>query len=393
MVPLVEVLELQRRWVKLEPLETYREIGIRSFGKGIFHKAPINGSTLGNKRVLRIEPGDLVFNNVFAWEGAVAVAGPDEAGMIGSHRFVTYTVNARKAVPEFLRLFFTTKAGLEILGKASPGSAGRNKTLGLDRFISYSIPLPPLSEQQKIVEWVDAVATRIKEASELRNRANSLIDVVLQARRETLFLNLERSNGIPLGQIADCRLGKMLSGNQTDHESGTPYLRNANIQWDRLDLSSVNRMEVSEKDREELSLREGDILICEGGDIGKCAIWNNELSGCIFQKALHRVRVDRKLVRPRYLLHQLVWLAKRGDFTGVKTQTTIAHLTGVVLKRIQVQLPSIHLQDQIVGQLDGLKRHLEQCRSVSNQLTSEMKSLFPAVLHEVFQGSHDEYSG
>src|SRR5205807_2085061 len=111
----------------------YREIGIRSFGKGIFHKAPIQGSALGSKRVLRIEPGDLVFNNVFAWEGAVAVAGPEEAGMIGSHRFVTYTVNPGKATAAFLQLFFKTNTGREILLKASPGSAGRNKTLGLDR--------------------------------------------------------------------------------------------------------------------------------------------------------------------------------------------------------------------------------------------------------------------
>lgn len=66
MVPLAEILQLQRRWIRLQPTETYREIGIRSFGNGIFHKAPVLGSILGDKRVLSIAPGDLVFNNVFA---------------------------------------------------------------------------------------------------------------------------------------------------------------------------------------------------------------------------------------------------------------------------------------------------------------------------------------
>ena len=42
------------------------------------------------KRVFRIEPGDLVISNVFAWEGAIAVASDDEAGTIGSHRFMTF---------------------------------------------------------------------------------------------------------------------------------------------------------------------------------------------------------------------------------------------------------------------------------------------------------------
>ena len=100
-----EVLQLQRRWITLHPTETYRQIGIRSFGRGIFHKAPVQGSALGNKRVLRIEPGDLVFNNVFAWEGAVGVAGKEETGKIGSHRFVTYTVNQTRSTSEYLKLY------------------------------------------------------------------------------------------------------------------------------------------------------------------------------------------------------------------------------------------------------------------------------------------------
>jgi type I restriction enzyme S subunit len=167
-VPLGEVLQLQRRWIKVQPTETYREIGIRSFGNGIFHKAPVEGGTLGDKRVLRVEPGDLVFNNVFAWEGAVAVAGPQEAGMIGSHRFITYTVDSTKASAEYIRLFFTTEDGLGILRKASPGSAGRNKTLGLERFASNSIPLPPLNEQMRLLARIDELAGKIHEARHLR---------------------------------------------------------------------------------------------------------------------------------------------------------------------------------------------------------------------------------
>ena len=196
MVPLGEVLQLQRRWIKLHPTETYREIGIRSFGKGIFHKAPIAGITLGNKRVLRIEPGDLVFNNVFAWEGAVAVAGPEEVGMIGSHRFVTYTVNPTKSTAEFLRLFFKTPDGLELLMKASPGSAGRNKTLGLDRFISQSIPLPPLAEQRRVVARVEELAARIHEARTLRQQAFDEAVAFSHSVIEATYLRLCESFGI-----------------------------------------------------------------------------------------------------------------------------------------------------------------------------------------------------
>jgi type I restriction enzyme S subunit len=51
MVKLQEVLSLQRRWIKPSPTEMYQEIGIRSYGKGIFHKQPLSGLSLGDKRV------------------------------------------------------------------------------------------------------------------------------------------------------------------------------------------------------------------------------------------------------------------------------------------------------------------------------------------------------
>lgn len=199
LVPLGEILELQRRWVKVDPFATYEEIGVRCFGKGIFHKPAIDGMILGNKRVLSIEPDDLVFNNVFAWEGAVAVAGPEENGKIGSHRFVTYTVNPELATPQFLQLYFTTEGGLNVLRKASPGSAGRNKTLGLERFISQSIPLPPRPEQLAIVEWINAVATRIEKAQDEVTATTTQFDNLLMSAFNELASCVPRR---PLEEVA-----------------------------------------------------------------------------------------------------------------------------------------------------------------------------------------------
>jgi hypothetical protein len=65
--------------------ELYREIGVRSHGKGIFHKEPVTGESLGNKRVYRVVPGCLTLNIVFAWERALAITTEREAGMIASH--------------------------------------------------------------------------------------------------------------------------------------------------------------------------------------------------------------------------------------------------------------------------------------------------------------------
>lgn len=167
MVPLGEVLKLQRRWLRPESATDYVEIGVRSYGNGIFHKTPVSGASLGNKRVLRIEPGDIVFMNVFAWEGAVAVAGKDESGKIGSHRFATYTPIGDRADVQFLNLFFKTEAGRELLGRISPGSALRNRTMSLSAFAEQPVPLPPLSEQRRIVARVEALIERRARVQQL----------------------------------------------------------------------------------------------------------------------------------------------------------------------------------------------------------------------------------
>lgn len=128
---------------------TYREIGIRSHGKGIFHKEPISGKAIGDKRVFWVVQEALVLNIVFAWEQAVAVTSPAENGMIASHRFPMYSARPNKADVHFIRYFFLSNKGKELLGIASPGGAGRNKTLGKKDFENLEFLLPSMVDEQK----------------------------------------------------------------------------------------------------------------------------------------------------------------------------------------------------------------------------------------------------
>jgi type I restriction enzyme, S subunit len=147
--PFGEVASLVRRAVKTAPSSQYGEMGIRSFGKGSFAKPVITGAQLGTKRVYRIRAGDLVFMNVFAWEGAIAVAQPDDDERVGSHRFLTHEINPDLATPEFLCFHFLTPQGLDAIGAASPGSAGRNRTLGIDKLAQIEVPVPVIEVQRR----------------------------------------------------------------------------------------------------------------------------------------------------------------------------------------------------------------------------------------------------
>lgn len=182
MVPLGEVAELVRRPVEVDIDGLYPELGVRSFGRGTFHKPPLTGADAGSKRLFRIETGDLVFNIVFAWEGAVAVAGPDDNGRFGSHRFLTFVPDPKRADAGFIKAWFSTPAGLEVLGRASPGGAGRNRTLGIEAASRMPVPLPPLDVQRWIVARLDAVEARIGRIKRLHSEIGSdLSDFVTSA--------------------------------------------------------------------------------------------------------------------------------------------------------------------------------------------------------------------
>lgn len=161
-----ECLSRVERPVEVKPNELYTQIGIRSHGKGIFYKEPVTGSALGNKAVFWIEPDCFIVNIVFAWEQAIGKTTQSEVGMIGSHRFPMYRpVNDRVDI-DYLISYFLTKRGTDILEAASPGGAGRNKTLGQERFLKSKIVLPPIEEQQKIA----AILTTQDRVIELKEK-------------------------------------------------------------------------------------------------------------------------------------------------------------------------------------------------------------------------------
>lgn len=150
--PLGEVASLIRRKIDTQPDEKYEEMGVRSFGRGTFNKPVLTGRQIGNKRIYSIHSGDLVFNNVFSWEGAIAVAQLEDHGKVGSHRFITYVPHTSEATSDFLCQHFLSEKGLEDIGSASPGSAGRNRTLGLKKLDKIQVPVPAYEKQEKFEE-------------------------------------------------------------------------------------------------------------------------------------------------------------------------------------------------------------------------------------------------
>jgi type I restriction enzyme, S subunit len=182
-MPMNEVAPLVRRVVEVDALGTYPEVGVRSFGRGTFHKPSLTGLEVGGKRLFRIQSGDLIFSNVFAWEGAIAVAKPEDEGRFGSHRFITCVPKDELVTSQFLCFYFLTRDGLEQIGEASPGGAGRNRTLGLDALAQIEVPVPDISKQK----WFDSLITQTNEIKHLDAKIATEIDALLPSILDKAF--------------------------------------------------------------------------------------------------------------------------------------------------------------------------------------------------------------
>lgn len=171
---------------------------------------------------------------------------------------------------------------------------------------------------------------------------------------------------VRLEQIVEIQLGKMLSPASRAGTRPIPYIRNANVQWNRLDLSQVHEMDFDEDEEAKFQLLPGDVLVCEGGEPGRAAVWRGEIERCCYQKAIHRLRPIPGVIDPEYLVFRL-WLGNaRGEFDDGHAQTTIAHLPAVRLAALEISLPSLSEQRRtaaaFVEQLGEVDRAREGSR-------------------------------
>ncbi|CAH8294076.1 type I restriction enzyme S subunit [Mariniflexile fucanivorans] len=166
----------------LKPVENYLALGLRSHGKGIFHKTDFDPASIAMETMYEVKENDLIINITFAWEHAVAIVSKkDESGLV-SHRFPTYTFNSQNSIPEYFRHFILQKRFKFLLELISPGGAGRNRVMSKTDFLKLEIKLPDVEEQK-------AIATILDKASEELNQYQQKLET-LQLEKKGIMQQL-----------------------------------------------------------------------------------------------------------------------------------------------------------------------------------------------------------
>lgn len=185
MVPLREVLSPAGEPHRVVAARSYPNLGLYSFARGCFEKPPIDGNLTSSSTLYRVRAGQFIYSRLFAFEGAYAVVPDEFDGAFVSNEFPCFDVQRDRVLPNYLRWMFALPKTWTDLAAGSKGMGDRRKRVHPDKLLAYTLALPPLEVQHRIVERLNAVEERVADIISLRDEIRSdLCELVTSANSQ-----------------------------------------------------------------------------------------------------------------------------------------------------------------------------------------------------------------
>ncbi len=253
-----------------------------------------------------------------------------------------------------------------------------------------NIPLPPLSEQQRIVSLLDQEFTKIDAIREDAEKNLQNAKDLFQRTLEQMELGNDISK-VSLKEITSkIGSGATPSGGRNSYISdGISLVRslnvhNANFVYE--DLAHINEEQANALANVEL--HEDDVLFnITGASVTRC---------CVLPKQVLPARVNQHvcILRPipTKVSSKFLCLLLIGKYHGVLWKlanskgATRQAITKAQLESFEIDLPSIHVQNEIINQIEKLKEKCELLQSNCTSILSNCQSLKQSLLRKAFNG-------
>ena len=363
--------------------------------------------------------GDIVFSKIDARNGAIGIVPSEISKAVVTSEFPVLIPIPDRLHSEFVKLVLRTGGFLSALRVKASGTSGR-KRITPEVFLDLRIPLPPLDEQRAIVAAYRAAlnlaAGLDREAGETEARAVEAFEETLGfgpptslpdrpvfvasfkdldhwshegILRTTLHLEEIESRFpvVELGTVGRVSYGLQKSPLNRPGLHPRPYLRVANVQRWRLDLTEIKMIDLPDRDMPTYRLEDGDILLCEGNSaelVGRSAIWRNEIPDCVHQNHILRARMDASKVVPEFALAVINSTYGQAYFRSkAKRTTNLASINSKEVARFPLPLPPLGKQRSFVDELFHRRREAEGLRRKSTVARRAAWADFEAAIYTV----------
>lgn len=262
-------------------------------------------------------------------------------------------------------------------------------------FKELEINLPGRLEQKIIAEKLD---TLLAQVDSTKARLEQIPQILKRFRQAVLatamsgkLTNLPTANNFKIKDIA-CVIGGLTKNSKRNNfEKKVPYLRVANVYENELKLDDVTEIGIQPNELHRVSLEYEDLLIVEGNgsldQIGRAAIWREEIQECVHQNHLIKVRANKEILYPTFLL--FYFMSPQGKEEIVGRATSGAGLYTLSISKISsINVPVYSLPDQheIVRRVEQLFAYADTIEKQVDSALARVNILTQSILAKAFRG-------
>lgn len=273
-----------------------------------------------------------------------------------------------------------------------PLQKGANYPAVTDKVVKdYYIPLPPLSEQEEIVTYLDTSFTKIDaikaNAEKELEEAKKLFAAALK-RSLSPTISHGEGEGWQEKTLGDLCY-KITDGTHktpTYFDSGYVFLSSKNVTTGKIDWNNVKYIDQNQHDLmyKRVSPQVGDILLAKNGTTGVAAMVDRDVVFDIYV-SLALIRTKGEVIST-YLLYYINSPMAKEQFNKRLIGMGVPNLHLGEIKQVIVTYPkNKEIQRSIVTYLDTLSEKVRQLQSNYEKISSECDALKQAILRETFE--------
>ena len=376
-VKLGKVLKPVSREERVDPTGTYRLLGIRLEGRGAFLRETILGSQTAANRLYRVNKGDYIYSRLFACRGAFGIISDALDGCYVSGEFPTFLPIPDQLDIRYLLYWFQLPTVLARVNEDCTGSTPLTRNRFKEKFfLELEIPLPPLSEQERIVLRIEELAEQIGKTRERYKGVDAEIRAMLFAAYKRIAetavftpmfsvapltrrpVDVDRTKVYP--QVAVRSFGK-----GTFHR--TP-LRGDEVTWQKPYLVHTGDILISN-----IKAWEGAIAVAAPADNDH--VGSHRYLTCVPEPGVATARfVCFHLLTPEGL--HAVGEASPGSADRNRTLST--------KNLMQIPIPVPNYKDQL--KFDALCEQVDAMKHLQADTATEVDALLPSILDKAFKG-------